>query len=444
MKSDSRRDFIKKSALATAGISFAGASSAASYKRILGANDRVNIGIIGCGRRFGAYHDLVSGKHNVRLNFVCDVKQSQREKAAAKLKSLISYKPKFVEDIKEVLDSKDVDAIINATPDHWHAPGAWMAMEAGKHVYVEKPCSHNPWEGELLIHFADKYNKVVQMGNQQRSSGHTQEIIKEIHNGVIGTPYKAVAFYNNRRGEVPLQKKQAPPSDLNWELFQGPAPRREYTDDTWNYNWHWYGWTYGTAETGNNGTHELDVARWAMQVKFPNRVEVESLKGHFKDDGWEMYDTMYATFKFDGDKTINWDGKSRNGYSTYSGGRGTVIYGSEGTVFVDRSKYELYDRNGKMVKNSESGGDEGGLALGGGGDMSTNHLINFAQTIRGVDTLNSPIDEGAASVHLCHLANISSRISKPFDVDVNNGHIYDRDAMKLWKREYEPGWEPKV
>lgn len=445
MNKDSRRDFIKKSTLAAAGLSFAGATSAASYKRILGANDRVNLAILGTGRRFGAYQDILDKKYNVQLTYVCDVKGSQLEKAAARLKRKISYKPKYVEDLKEVFDSKDVDAVINATPDHWHGPGSWMAMEAGKHVYVEKPCSHNPWEGELLIMFAEKYNRVVQMGNQQRSSGHTQEIIKEIHNGAIGKAYKAVAYYNNDRGETPVQVKQAPPSDLNWDLFQGPAPRREYTHDTWNYNWHWYGWAYGTGETGNNATHELDVARWALQVKFPNMVMVDSVKGHYQDDGWEMYDTMFATFKFDDDKVINWDGKSRNGYSTYGGGRGTIIYGSEGSVRVNRSMYELYDRSGKLVKKNESGGSEGGTALGGGGDMSTNHLHNFFQTIRGEDTLNAPIDEGAASVHLCHLANISSRLNdKSFEVDVNTGRIYDREAMQFWKREYAPGFDPQV
>ena len=444
MNKDSRRNFLKKTAFATAGLSLATASSASSYKRILGANDRVNIAFIGCGRRVGAYYSSLNEEYNSRLAYICDVKKSQRERVADILKSKLSYKPKLTEDIREVLDDKDVDAIMNATPDHWHAPGSWMAMDAGKHVYVEKPCSHNPYEGELLVQFAKKYNKVIQMGNQQRSSAHTQEIIKEIHNGIIGTPYKAVAYYNNNRGEVPNRVKQAPPKDLNWDLFQGPAPREEYMHDTWNYNWHWYGWKWGTAETGNNATHELDVARWALQVDFPKRVMVDANKNHWLNDGWEMYDTMYATFQFEGDKVINWDGKSRNGYSTYTGGRGTIIYGTEGSVLVDREHYKLFDRDGKLVKEKHSGGSEGGTALGGGGDMSTNHVTNFFGAIRGLNELNSPIDEGAKSTLLCHLANISSRINKPFEVDTKNGHIFDREAMKLWSREYEPGWGPKV
>ena len=444
MKENSRRSFIKKSTLAATGFSFAASASAASYKRIIGANDRLNVAFIGLGRRVGAYFDSLKDEKSVRLAYLCDVKKSQIDKTYERLKSVISYKPESVEDLHTILADKDVDAIFNATPDHWHAPGSWMAMEQGKHVYVEKPCSHNPWEGELLVEYAKKHNKVIQMGNQQRSSGHTMEIIKEIHNGIIGEPYKAVAYYNNNRGEVPLPVKQAPPSDLNWELFQGPAPRKDYMHDTWNYNWHWYGWDFGTAETGNNATHELDVARWALQLEFPNKVTTDSGKRHYKDDGWEMYDTMYATFEFDNNKTIHWDGKSRNGYSTYKGGRGTVIYGTEGTVLVDREHYELFDRSGKKIKEVSSGSSEGGLALGGGGDMSTNHVLNFFEAIRGNTQLNSPIEEGAKSSLLCHLANISSRLNKSLELDSSNGHIYDREGMKLWKREYKSGFEPNV
>jgi predicted dehydrogenase len=270
------------------------------------------------------------------------------------------------------------------------------------------------------------------------------EIIKEIHNGIIGKPYKAVAFYTNSRDEVPVQKKAAVPQGLDWELWQGPAPRRDYTEETWNYNWHWYGWNYGTAEAGNNGTHELDVARWALDVNFPLHAAVEAEKRHFLDDGWEMYDTMEATFRFPEDKIIQWDGKSRNGYNTYGGGRGTIIYGSEGSVFVDRGKYILPDRSGKVIKDSISDSNEAGTALGGGGNMSTTNVMNFFDTIRGKAQLNAPIDDAAISMAMVHYANIASRIGKGFAIDDETGRIFDRDAMKLWSREYEQGWEPKV
>lgn len=419
--------------------------TASSYNRIIGANDRLNIGIAGLGRRLGAYFEPIAKKEaNVHLMYLCDVMESQRLKALDRFSTHIDYKPRLENDIRRLIDDTKVDILINATPDHWHAPGSIMALKAGKNVYVEKPCSHNMHENELLVEAAKKFNKVVQMGNQQRSSAHTIEIINEIHNGIIGTPYKAVAFYVNQRGEVPIQKKAPVTKGLDWDLFQGPAPRREYTSETWDYNWHWYGWDYGTAEAGNNGTHELDVARWALQVDFPIHAAVEAGKRHFVNDGWEMYDTMEATFRFKEDKIIQWDGKSRNGYNTYSGDRGTIIYGSEGAVFVDRGKYILTDRSGKVVKNSTSAAQEAGNTLGGGGDMTTGHVLNFFDTIRGKGKLNAPIDDASISMAMVHYANISTRIGRGFDIDDKTGRIYDRDAMKLWSREYEIGWEPTL
>lgn len=437
----SRRDFIKKAAATTAGVSMA--FKASSYSRIIGANDRINLCFMGLGRRVGAYYDGLNKEHNTHLKYLCDVKKSQIDRALKNLNDRIDYTPQQTDNIKQVLDDSEVDAVFIAAPDHWHAPGAVMAMDAGKHVYVEKPCAHNPHEAEVMVAKQKATGKVVQMGNQQRSSGHTIEIINDIHNGAIGKAYRAVAFYNNRRGEVPHQKKQAAPADLNWDMFQGPAPRQDYYDDIWNYNWHWYGWTWGTAEAGNNAIHELDIARWALQVDYPEHVHVEASKQHFEDDGWEMYDNMYATYNFGDSKVINWDGKSRNGYSTYGDGkgRGTVIYGTEGTVFVDRGEYKLYDRRGDLVKESSGGSDESGLALGGGGSTSTQHIMNFYDTIRGKGKLTAPIEDGAKSNHLALLANISYRTNKPFDVDSANGRAYDKDAMQLWSREYEPGWE---
>ena len=447
MSSD-RRNFIKKTVLGAAGATLvsnsANAMSAKSYRKIIGANDRIHIALQGLGRRYPAYVDAIANKkNNVELVYLCDVMKSQRDKAALKFSTVISNKPKLENDIRNVIGDKNVDAIFMATPDHWHAPGACMAMQADKHVYLEKPCSHNPEEGELLVAYQKKYGKIVQMGNQQRSAPESQEIIKDIHDGILGDVYEATAFYTSGRGEVPHQTKTNPPEGLDWELFQGPAPRREYTDNTWNYNWHWYGWTFGTAEMGNNATHELDIARWALQVKYPDHVAVDAGKYQYKDDGWEMYDTMEATFKFAGDKTIKWDGQSRNGYLKFGGGRGTIIYGSKGAAHINRGGYKLYDLKGKIIKENLSTGSEAGTALGGGGDMSTLHAVNFFDTIRGKAELTSPIDEGAISQMLTHYANIAYRIDDAFEVDENTGRIYNREAMKLWSRPYEPGWEIK-
>jgi len=444
----SRRNFIKKTATAAAGIGLVGsanAMSAKSYNNIIGSNDRINLAIQGLGRRYGGFIDGIAAKeNNVRLKYLCDVMPSQLDKAQIKVGKKIDYKVKSEEDIRKIIDNKKIDAIFMATPDHWHTPGAIMAMQAGKHVYLEKPCSHNPHENELVVAAQKKYNKIVQMGNQQRSSLESQEIIADIHKGVIGEVYKAVAFYTNGRGKVPMPVKATPPEGLNWDLFQGPSPRKDYTHDTWNYNWHWYGWDFGTAEMGNNATHELDIARWALDVKYPEYVDVIAGKRQFKDDGWEMYDQMEATFKFSNNRIIQWDGDSRNAYKKYGRGRGTIIYGSKGLVFVDRGGYELYNLKGKLIREKKSGGSEGGLALGGGGDLTTRHVTNFFDAIRGKEKLTSSIEVGAVSQMLTHYANISYRINKGFNVDENSGKIFDRDAMKLWSRNYEPGWEPKI
>lgn len=444
----SRRDFITKTVLGSAALvtgSSAMGMTASSYRRIIGANERLNVAIAGLGRRLGGYYEPISLKSsNVRLAYLCDVMKSQRERAFTEFSKRIDYKPQLENDIRKVIENMDVDILINATPDHWHTPGSIMAMKGGKHVYVEKPCSHNMHENEILVEAARKYGKVVQMGNQQRSSDHTIEIINEIHNGVIGNPYKAIAFYTNSRGEVPVQKNALVPEGLDWELFQGPAPRRSYTEETWDYNWHWYGWDYGTAEAGNNGTHEMDIARWALQVNFPEFVELEAEKRHFKDDGWEMYDSMVATFKFPQNKLIQWDGQSRNGYQTYGAGRGTIIYGTEGSVFVDREKYILKDRVGNIIREVTSTSNEAGTALGGGGDVTTAHMVNFFDTVRGKAKLNAPIDDASISMAMVHYANMAYRSGKEFSVDEKTGRVLDDEVMKFWSRKYESGWEPQV
>ncbi len=443
---NTRREFIRTSALGAAGIALGGMGlKASTYRNIVGANDRVNIAIIGLGRRLSGYIEPMSmPAGNVKLLYLCDVMKSQRDKAAQTFAQHLDYKPQLENDLRKVLEDPDLDAIINATPDHWHTPGAIMGVQAGKHVYVEKPGSHNPRENELIVLAREKYGKLIQLGNQQRSAATSIEVIRKIHNGEIGNPYKAVAFYSNARGPVVNPSPAPVPQGLDWELYQGPAPRHDYTHNTWDYNWHWYGWNFGTAEMGNNAIHELDIARWALQVDYPEKVSVDAGKKHFLQDGWTMYDTMMATYSYPGAKTIQWDGKSRNAYSTYGSDRGTIIYGTEGSVFVNRGGYKLFDRGGKLVSEATEGGAESGIALGGGGDMSTTHVLNFLDGIRGKDTLRSPIEQMVKSNHLCHLANISYRIKKDFIVDPITGSTQDTDALKLWSRDYARGWEPKV
>ena len=445
MDKSTRREFVKKSALGTAAIAIGGVGfPAQSYKRIIGSNNQLTVALIGCGRRVRAYFDpIIRNEKSIKVAYICDVMKERRDKVTSEISEKLGYSPVSENDYRRVLEDKNVDAIFNATPDHWHGPGTWMALETGKHVYVEKPLTHNPEEAELLFKYQKKYGGVIQMGNQQRSAPDSIRIIKEIHNGIIGEPYLAVAFYSNQRGRVKNPKPAAIPDGLDWDLFQGPAPRVAYHDNYFDYDWHWF-WNWGTGETGNNATHEVDIGRWALQVEYPEKVYLNAGKYHFVDDGWTMYDTMDATFVFPGGKTIKWDGKSRNNYQTYGADRGTIIYGSEGSAYVDRGIYRLYDRSGKLIKDSQSDLNEAGTALGGSGGMTTLHVENFFDAIRGIAKPKSPVEVGAKSTYMCHLANIAYKTGKNLKCNPENGHILDADAMKMWGRSYEPGWEPKI
>ncbi len=447
---NNRRKFIKKAsllslaALATQKSLFASPNklSAKNYNRIIGSNDRITFAFQGLGRRLPGLLRSSLKLKNVDVMYFCDVMEKQLVRANSLYEKLTGLKAKNEEDIHKIFNDKEVDAIIMATPDHWHSYGACKALQANKHVYLEKPCSHNMAESDLIVNHQRYYKKLVQMGNQQRSSNHTKYIINKIHEGIIGNVYNAVTFYNNNRGRVPNQSFKTPPDGLNWDLFQGPAPRRSYTHDTWDYNWRWYDWDYGTGEAGNNATHELDIARWALNVNYPEEVTVFAEKNHFLDDGWTMYDNMEAKFIFPGDKSINWNGRSRNAYGkSREGGRGTIVYGSTGSVFINRQEYIIYDLYGNKIEKTISKDNESSLSLGGGGDMTTNHMQNFVDAIRSGTKLNSPIDDAVISQSMVHYANMSYRADIPFKINVESGKTNNRKANKYWSRKYEKGWE---
>lgn len=352
--------------------------------------------------------------------------------------------PASVNDFREVLADQEVDAVFNLTPDHWHAPGSFLALEAGKHVYVEKPLTHNPREGELFLEFQKKYNKVVFMGTQQRSQITARKIVGELHEGLIGDIYHVLAYYSNQRTGIGNGKVVPVPEGFDWDLFQGPAPRQEYKDILFDYNWHWF-WPWGTGETGNNATHEFDVARWILQVGNPSGVFCNAGKYHFVDDDWTMYDTMDVTFKYASGKSIRWDGKSRTSYTTYGSDRGNIAYGSEGTVTISRNGFKVFDLKNNLVREEKEPSQSVTTGLGGGGGITTNHMLNFLETVRGKARPNSQLEEAAMSSHLNHLANIAYRTGASMKIDPSNGHILDKKIMKkYWTREYEPGWEPKL
>ena len=444
MKKESRRAFIKKTGAAAAGISLAGtALSAKSYRRILGANERLNVGIIGCMRRAEAIRSsLADLQDQLQVAYVCDVIRERRDKYAASLKEPLGYVPPAVNDFREILADGRVDAVFMLIPDHWHAPGSFLALKAGKHVYVEKPLTHNPREGELFLDFEKKYDRVVFMGTQQRSQETARRVVGELQSGLIGEIYQVLAHYTNSRGSIGNGKVMAPPEGFDWDLFQGPAPRQDYMDILFDYNWHWF-WPWGTGETGNNATHEFDVARWILQVEHPEEVRCTAGKYYYRDDDWTMYDTMDVTMMYPGGRSIRWDGRSRTGYSVYGEGRGNVAYGTRGSAVISRNGYRIYDLKGKLVKEEKEASRSQTTDMGGEGDITTKHVLNFIQTVRGEARPNSVLKEAAASSHLDHLANIAYKTGRILQVDPVTGHILDAEIMKEhWGRTYEPGWEP--
>jgi len=438
----SRRTFLD--GLAVTAASAAVSSTAKSYAQILGSNNRLNFAILGLNGRGYAHLDaLHANAKDARISHVCDVDSTILARFAAKAQTTLGYAPATETDYRKILAAKDVDAITVALPDHWHAPMAIYGLEAGKNVYVEKPSSHNPREGELLVAAQKKYGKLVQVGDQQRSSDYTIKVIQQIREGLIGEPYYAKAWYVNKRKSMGIGKPAAVPSTLNWELWQGPAPRHDYVDNVHPYNWHWLT-RYGTGEALNNGTHEVDVCRWALGVEYPTRVSASGGRYNFKDD-WQFYDTLNTSFEYGPDKMLSWEGRSCQGMKIYGRERGSSILGTKGSILIDRDGYEHYDWNGKMVDEFKTGKQTSSADTVGRDSMTDAHFLNFINGIKHGEKLHSPIPVANVSVTILQLSNIAYFTQRALNLDTANGHIKgDSEAMKLWGRTYEKGWEPKV
>jgi predicted dehydrogenase len=436
-----RREFIDTLAVGAAGMAIG--ATAKSYGQILGSNDRLNIAVIGLNGRASAH--LASLKANMktaRVSHVCDVDSTILKKFAGDAEHELGYAPATENDFRNILQLKEVDAITIATPDHWHAPMAIAGVQAGKHVYVEKPCSHNPAEGALLVEVQQKYGKLVQMGNQRRSNPLIIEAVDKIRNGLIGTPYLGKGWYSNTRKSIGFGKEVPVPPTLDWDLWQGPAPRRSYKDNVHPYNWHWFK-IYGTGETLNNGTHEIDVCRWALGVDYPQRITSQGGRYHFKDD-WQFYDTLVTSFDY-GDKMISWEGKCCSGMKYYGRDRGSTIMGTTGSMLIDGSGYEVYDLKGNKTSEAVLGTANASSDLTGRDAMTDAHFANFIAAIRKGEKLNSPIAGGNVAVTMLQLSNIAWEVNRELALGTKDGKILnDPEAMKMWGREYENGWAPHL
>jgi predicted dehydrogenase len=435
-----RRSFVRQGGSAALGLTALGGFS--PWRTGSWVSDDVVVAVMGVNSRG---NELATSfvRVGARVQYICDVDTRAVEKTVADVTTMQEQIPTGITDFRRALDDPALDALAIAAPDHWHAPAALLALQAGKHVYVEKPCGHNPREGELLVEAQQRYGRVVQMGNQQRSSPESIDVIGQIRDGVIGRPYYARAWYGNTRGSIGQGRPAPVPDWLDYELWQGPAPRTPYRDNVVHYNWHWF-WHWGTGEICNNGTHEIDVCRWALGVDFPTKVTSAGGRYHFDDD-WECPDTQVASFEFAGGATINWEGRSCNGRPIEDRGRGASIHGTAGTAIIDRSGYVIYDLDNNEVARRLRGETVDSLDTRGGGSLTDLHLANFLEAIRGEAHPTAPIDEGHKTQLLCHLGNIAQRTGGTVDCDPQTGRIvHNAEAMTLWSREYEPGWEAQV
>lgn len=445
---NTRRTFIKKASSGAFALSLGGmlpAFSAKSYQNILGANEKIRVACMGVNSRGLAVGKNFAHQKNCEVLHVCDVDSRAADICIDAIGKIQSNKPQATPDFRNALEDKNLDALIVTAPDHWHAPAALLACSAGKHVYLEKPCSHNPNEGEMLVKSAEKHKRVLQMGNQRRSWPNVAGAIADLHAGVIGRPYFAKTWYTNNRASIGIGKDTAVPEWLNYDLWQGPAPRKTYKDNLIHYNWHWF-WHWGTGEALNNGTHMIDLARWGLNVEYPTKVNSTGGRYMYQDD-WQTPDTQVINLEFENKSMISWEGRSCNGKSIEANSVGIIFYAEQGSMVIESgNSYKIYDLKNNLVKEVKNNFTVDARNLS---DPSQNldalHILNFFDGIRLGTRLNSDIVSGHQSTLLVQLGNISQRVGRSLEINPKNGHILnDKGAMKFWSREYEKGWEPKI
>jgi predicted dehydrogenase len=456
-----RRDFIKHSLAGTAGMAIGGTTfSTASYASIMGANDRINLAVIGI-RNQGTVHLRrycgLKDSHNVVVKTVCDTDELLFEPASKLVLEKTAMKPRTEWDLRRVLEDKEIDAVSVVIPNHWHALATIWALQAGKHVYVEKPVSHNIWEGRKMVEAARKYNLRVQAGLNNRSSKNVIEAIKFLHDGGIGEVFTARALCFKARDSYGIAKDSDPPKTFHYDLWLGPAPNRPYNVKRSHYCWHWY-WDTGNGDTGNTGPHQLDLARWGMN-KNEHPVSVYSSGGVFgflKEEappekrtpgkmvygGVETYGrdktsqetptTQTATFKYRDGTILEFETRGR--YTNHEGSQGqevgNLFYGTEGWLEISDSTWRAFrGRERKPFAGSKERESEEGA----------NHWSNFIDAVRSGknDALHCDIKEGFFSSVLPHLANISYRVGHELRFDGERERFAnDSEANAMLTRDY--------
>ncbi len=437
----SRRDFAK----AGAGLFFVTAAG-----RAVGAgapSNRVRLAVMGCheGGRGRSVMNTMMKTPGVEIAWVCDVDSRARDFAAKMVEDATGFRPRKEKDIRRVLEDANLDGIVCETPDHWHACAAFMAMNAGKAVYVEKPCCFCPAEGERLIAEWKRTGMVFQMGNQRRASKSYRAAIEWARDGLpLGDLKYARAWYDAVRPPNGIGKAVPVPDWLDWDLWQGPAPRTEFHDNYVHYKWHWFR-RWGMAESGNNAPHFLDAARWALGVKFPSRV----LSGgglcfpHFNDE-YEWPDTFNMTFEYPGDKVIVWEGTSHSRLNKFMGYRSAaVVYGSAGSLLLaPDDTATAFTSEGEVIRRWEaSGKTAAGSLTDPTQGIDPMHAAKFVACVRARDQrTNAPADEAVMSSFMPIVGNIAQLTGESIRLDPGSGRLLTKAGEPHWAREYEKGW----
>ncbi|MGH7134731.1 MAG: Gfo/Idh/MocA family protein, partial [Pirellulales bacterium] len=323
-----RRAFVSQAAAASAALAVWSETRAFEERS---ANNQLVVAVMGTNGRGQALARGFAQQPNCQVAYICDVDQRAVGKGMEAIGEQKAASPVGVQDFRRALDDRAVDALVVATPDHWHAPATILACSAGKHVYVEKPACHNGREGELMVAAARKNQRVVQLGTQRRSSSGMIEAIKRVQQAEFGRVLLARGWINSTRPSIGHGKEAPVPAYLDYSLWQGPAPERPYRDNLIHYNWHWF-WNWGTGELGNNGIHALDVCRWGLEVDYPSSVVCGGGRFHFDDDQ-ETPDTQIVTYNF-GNKAINWEHRTWSKRGFEGDTFGVVFYGEAGSMVV--------------------------------------------------------------------------------------------------------------
>jgi predicted dehydrogenase len=431
MKQLDRRTFLKTSGAAglTAAAPFVSRAWGSS-----GPNDAINVAVIGVRSRGAAHYKQFAKMPNVNVVTLCDVDERLFAKA---LKDLGAEKKiKTETDLRRVLDDQNVHAVAIATPDHWHALATIWACQAGKDVYVEKPASHTIWEGRQMVKAARKYNRVVAVGLQSRSNPAIQAAIKFLHEGGLGEIHTARALCFKPRDTIGRKPDSPCPPGVNYDLWLGPARQRAFNENHFHYNWHWF-WEYGCADIGNQGPHQMDIARWALN-KHDYPQTIKSVGGRFAfDDDQETPNTQTATFEYADGKLLEFG--VRGLYTNAEGGItvGNLFYGTKGWMQLDDDGWKTFFGRKQEPGPSMAVRGANPMNLSGSGDGG--HFENFIQAVRARDAklLNCDIEEGHRSTALCHLANISYRVRREVRFDGQaERFIGDKDADGLLTRNY--------